>query len=58
VLRLIDAQVQNALADDPKALAGWESAKRIGKGKVVPIEATIPASPTPPAPIPTEVKAA
>jgi hypothetical protein len=36
VLRLIDAQVQNALADDPKALAGWESAKRIGKGKVLP----------------------
>ena len=35
VLRMLDAQVQSALADDPKALAEWESAKRIGKGKVL-----------------------
>ena len=52
VLRLLDAQVKSALVDDPKTLAGWKSAKRIGKGKVVPIEATIPAPTT------TEVKAA
>jgi hypothetical protein len=52
VLRLLDAQVKNALVDDPKALAAWKSAKRIGKGKVVPIEATLPAPTT------TEVKAA
>ena len=43
VLRILNVQVQNALKDDPKALAGWKSAKRIGQGKVVPIEATIPA---------------
>jgi len=54
VVRLLDAQIKRALVDDPKALAIWKSAKRIGKGKVVPIEATIPAS----TPAPTEVKAA
>src|SRR5436305_12132277 len=43
VLRFLDAQVKSAAADDPKILAAWQSAKRIGKGKVVPIEATIPA---------------
>ena len=58
VIRLLDAQVKSALADDPKTLAAWKSAKRIGRGKVVPIEATIPASTTPPAPTPTEAKAA
>ena len=58
VLRLLDAQVKTALVDDPKALAMWKSAKRIGKGKVVPIEATIPALTTAPAPATTEVKAA
>jgi hypothetical protein len=58
VLRFLDAQVKSAAADDPKILAAWNSAKRIGKGKVVPIEATLPASTTPPAPTPTEVKAA
>jgi hypothetical protein len=47
VLRLLDAQVKSALVDDPKTLAGWKSAKRIGKGKVVPIEATLPAPTTP-----------
>jgi hypothetical protein len=52
VLRFLDAQVQSALMDDPKTLAAWESAKRIGRGKVVPIEATILAPTTP------EVKAA
>jgi hypothetical protein len=58
VLRFLDAQVKSAAADDPKILAAWNSAKRIGKGKVVPIEATLPASTTSPAPTPTEVKAA
>jgi len=58
VLRFLDAQVKSAAADDPKILAAWKSAKRIGKGKVVPIEAMIPASTTSPAPAPTEVKAA
>jgi len=58
VVRLIDAQVQSALADDPKTLAGWKSAKRIGRGKVVPIEATILAPTAIPAPTATEVKAA
>ena len=43
VLRLLDAQVKSALVDDPKALAGWNSAKRIGRGKVVPVQATPPA---------------
>jgi hypothetical protein len=57
VVRLLDAQVKSALKDDPKALAEWKSAKRIGKGKVVPIEATIPASTTPPAPTPTATEA-
>jgi len=47
VLRFLDAQVKSAAADDPKILAAWKSAKRIGKGKVVPIEATIPAPTTP-----------
>jgi len=64
VVRLLDAQVKRALVDDPKALAAWKSAKRIGKGKVVPIEATIPtptatsATTTPPAATGTEAKAA
>jgi hypothetical protein len=58
VLRFLDAQVKSAAADDPKILAAWHSAKRIGKGKVVPIEATIPPATTSPAPTPTEVKAA
>ena len=58
VLRFLDAQVKSAAADDPKILAAWKSAKRIGKGKVVPIEATIPAPTTSPAPAPTDVKAA
>jgi len=52
IVRLLDAQVKSALVDDPKTLAGWKSAKRIGKGKVVPIEATILAPTT------TESKAA
>jgi hypothetical protein len=52
VMRFLDAQVKSALVDDPKTLAAWKSAKRIGRGKVVPIEATIPAPTT------TEVKAA
>jgi hypothetical protein len=55
---LLDAQVKTALVDDPKALAMWKSAKRIGKGKVVPIEATIAAPTTPPTPATTEAKAA
>ena len=58
VLRFLDAQVKSAAADDPKILAAWKSAKRIGKGKVVPIEATIPPSTTSPTPTPTEAKAA
>ena len=58
VLQLLDAQVKSELADDPKTLAGWKSAKRIGKGKVVPIEATVPAPTASPTPTPTEVKAA
>ena len=60
VLRFLDAQVKSAAADDAKTLAAWSSAKRIGRGKVVPIEATIPPSTTPPAPAPatTEAKAA
>jgi hypothetical protein len=41
VLRLLDAQVKSILKDDPKLLAAWKSAKRIGRGKVVPIEATM-----------------
>jgi hypothetical protein len=43
VLRLLDAQVRSALVDDPKALAGWNSAKRIGRGKVVPVQTRPPA---------------
>ena len=58
VLRFLDAQVKSAAADDPKLLAAWKSAKRIGKGKVVPIEATILPSTISPTPTPTEVKAA
>jgi hypothetical protein len=58
VLRFLDAQVKKALRDDPKTLAAWNSAKRIGRGKVVPIEATLLASTTPPAPTTAEVKAA
>jgi len=58
VLRFLDAQVKSAAADDPKILGAWNSAKRIGKGKVVPIEATLPPSTTSPAPTPTEVKVA
>ena len=58
VLRFLDAQVKSAAADNPKILAAWQSAKRIGKGKVVPIEATIPPSTTSPTPTPTEAKAA
>ena len=58
VLRFLDAQVKSAAADDPKLLAAWKSAKRIGQGKVVPIEATIPPSTTSPTPTPTEAKAA
>jgi hypothetical protein len=30
------------LVDDPKALAGWKSAKRIGRGKAAPTEETVP----------------
>ena len=58
VLRFLDAQVKSAGGDDPKILAAWKSAKRIGRGKVVPIEATLLASTTPPAPTTPEVKAA
>lgn len=39
VVRLLDAQVKSVLADDPKALAGWKSAKRIGRGRTTPTEA-------------------
>jgi len=58
ILRLLDAQVQSALVYDPKTLAGWKSAKRIGKGRVVPIEATLPTSTTPLAPTTPDAKAA
>lgn len=58
VMRFVDAQVRSALADDPKTLAAWKWAKRIGKGKVVPIEATIPVSTTPPAAATSDAKAA
>lgn len=34
VLNLLDAQVKSALVDDPKALAGWNSAKRIGRARL------------------------
>jgi len=46
VLRVLDALVQIALAHDPKALAAWSSVKRIGKGKVVSIEAMTPTATT------------
>jgi len=42
----VDAQVKAALGDDRKLLAAWKSVKRIGKGKVVPMEATVPAPTT------------
>ena len=58
VMRMLDAQVQSALEDDPKALAAWKSAKRIGRGKVVPIEATLPAVGTLAVPTTSEAKAA
>lgn len=63
VLRFVDAQVKSAAADDPKILAAWNSAKRIGKGKAVPIEAkieapTVSASTTPESSVTTEAKAA
>lgn len=35
IIRVLDAHVKSALVDDPQALAGWNSAKRIGKGKTV-----------------------
>jgi hypothetical protein len=54
VLRLLDARVKSILVDDAKALAAWRSAKRIGRGKVVPIGVTAPAAPAQTA----EVKAA
>jgi hypothetical protein len=61
VLRLLDAQVQSALVDDPNTLAMWNSAKRIGRGKVAPIEATPRALTTAPAatmlPVPTTTEA-
>jgi hypothetical protein len=44
VLRLLDAQVKKLLVDDPKALAGWNSVKRIGRGKVTPIGVTTPSA--------------
>jgi hypothetical protein len=58
VLRFLDAQVKSAAAGNARILAAWNSAKRIGKGKVVPIEATLPPSTTSPAPTPAEAKAA
>ena len=57
-MRFLDAQVKSALGDDPKTLAPWKSAKRIGRGKVVPIEATLLASTTPNAATTPEAKAA
>jgi hypothetical protein len=47
VVRLLDAQVKSALEDDPKALAAWKSATRIGKGRTTPSEATPPTPSTP-----------
>jgi hypothetical protein len=35
VVRLLDARVKTLLKDDPQALAGWRSVKRIGRGRVV-----------------------
>ena len=58
VLRFLDAQVKSANGDDPKTLAAWKSAKRIGKGKVVPIEATLLAPTTPSTPTTPVAKAA
>jgi len=47
VLRLLDALVQSVLVDDPTTLAAWKSAKRIGRGRVVHIEATVPTTTAP-----------
>jgi hypothetical protein len=47
VMRLLDTQVKNTFADDPKALAAWKSAKRIGKGRLTLGEVTLPAPATP-----------
>jgi hypothetical protein len=47
ILRLLDALVQSALVDDPTTLAAWNSAKRIGRGRVVHIESTTPTPTTP-----------
>jgi hypothetical protein len=61
VVKLLDAQVKSALVDDPKSLAAWKSAKRIGKGKVAKVEVAVPAATTPEVTVPapgTEVKAA
>jgi hypothetical protein len=46
VLRMLDTQVQSALVDDPKTLAEWKSAKRIGRGRVLRNEGAIPSSTT------------
>ena len=54
VVRLLDAQVKSVLVDDPKLLAGWTSAKRVGKGKVASIEPAAAPAPAQPG----EVKAA
>ncbi len=54
VLRLLDAQVKSVLVDDPKALAGWNSVKRIGGWRVTRVEVATPAS----SPLETDVKAA
>lgn len=35
IIRVLDAHMKSALVDDPSALAGWNSAKRIGKGKAL-----------------------
>ena len=54
VLNLLDAQVKSALVDDPKGLAGWNSAKRIGRGRTSTMESVSPAAQGQP----QEVKAA
>jgi hypothetical protein len=41
VLNLLDAQVKSALVDDPKALAGWNSARRIGRSRSGTTESTV-----------------
>src|SRR5436305_434421 len=58
VATIAAAQVQSALEDDPKALAAWKSAKRIGRGKGVPIEAIVQPPTTLPTLAETEAKAA